>query len=105
MALFADGGLLASKPYASSGNYINKMSNYCKQCPYNVKEKKGESACPFNYLYWNFLIENKQKLSKNPRLGLTYNLLAKKDKDEIEDIKASSRQFLGKINKDYNSYT
>ena len=55
MALFADGGVLGSKPYAASGAYINKMSNYCKSCHYKVKEKLGEQACP-NYLYWDFLL-------------------------------------------------
>ena len=75
MVLFADGGLLASKPYAASGNYINKMSNYCKKCQFNVKDKLGDSACPFNYLYWNFLDHNKQKLKNNPRMTMIYRLL------------------------------
>ena len=52
MSLFADGGVFVTKPYASSGSYINKMSNYCQNCQYNVKEKNGNKACPFNYLYW-----------------------------------------------------
>ncbi|WP_051786236.1 cryptochrome/photolyase family protein [Endozoicomonas numazuensis] len=52
MSQFSDGGLLASKPYAASGNYINKMSDYCKSCHYDVKRKTGEHACPFNSLYW-----------------------------------------------------
>ena len=59
MALFADGGLIASKPYAASGNYINKMSDYCKGCAYNVKERITEDACPFNALYWHFIDRNK----------------------------------------------
>ena len=64
MILFADGGYLASKPYAASGAYINKMSDYCKHCRYDVSKKTGEDACPFNYLYWNFMIENSEKLYK-----------------------------------------
>jgi deoxyribodipyrimidine photolyase-related protein len=54
MILFADGGYLASKPYAAGGSYINKMSDYCKNCSYSVTKKNGLNACPFNYLYWNF---------------------------------------------------
>jgi deoxyribodipyrimidine photolyase-related protein len=55
MVLFADGGIMASKPYAASGAYIQKMSNYCQECSYSVTTKQGQTACPFNYLYWNFL--------------------------------------------------
>ncbi|MEM7465235.1 MAG: cryptochrome/photolyase family protein, partial [Pseudomonadota bacterium] len=66
MSQFADGGLLASKPYAASGNYISKMSNYCDTCRYEVKKKFGENACPFNPLYWDFLSRNESKLRANP---------------------------------------
>ena len=62
MILFADGGVLDSKPYAASGAYINKMSNYCKNCRYRVSKKNGPDACPFNYLYWDFLIRNHDKV-------------------------------------------
>ena len=62
MALFADGGLLASKPYAASGAYINRMSDYCQNCEYDPKMRQGEKACPFNYLYWYFLIVNEERL-------------------------------------------
>lgn len=72
MSQFADGGLLASKPYAASGNYINKMSDYCRGCRYDVKEKTGENACPFNALYWDFLSRNEDELRGNPRLGPVY---------------------------------
>ncbi len=72
MSQFADGGLLASKPYAASGNYINKMSDHCATCRYDVKKKTGEGACPFNPLYWDFLIRNREKLGGNPRLGQSY---------------------------------
>ena len=68
MSQFADGGLLASKPYAASGNYINKMSDYCAACRYDVKEKTSENACPFNALYWDFLARNDDVLRGNPRL-------------------------------------
>ncbi|MFV2053140.1 cryptochrome/photolyase family protein [Aliiroseovarius sp. YM-037] len=72
MSQFADGGLLGSKPYAASGNYINKMSDYCGKCRYDVKQKTGKTACPFNPLYWNFLIRNEKKLRGNPRLAQVY---------------------------------
>ena len=67
MALFADGGYLASKPYSASGTYINKMSNYCNKCSFQVK-KKMEPKHVVNYLYWDFLARNREKLSSNHRL-------------------------------------
>lgn len=97
MVLFADGGLLASKPYAASGAYINKMSNYCKNCHYDVKQKTGEGACPFNYLYWDFLIRNESYLFNNPRLGMSYRTLAKMAPSKRADIEADSQQFLESI--------
>ncbi|MEM8626560.1 MAG: cryptochrome/photolyase family protein [Pseudomonadota bacterium] len=72
MSQFADGGLLASKPYAASGNYINKMSDYCKGCAYSVTKKTEDNSCPFNSLYWDFLDRNAEKLAKNPRMGQMY---------------------------------
>ncbi|GIS40826.1 MAG: hypothetical protein Ct9H90mP13_06720 [Pseudomonadota bacterium] len=93
MALFADGGIMASKPYASSGAYINRMSNYCKDCHYDVKEKIGKKACPFNYLYWNFLDRNREKLSSNPRLGLAYRKLNNMSEDQLSAVKESAQIF------------
>ena len=75
MVLFADGGVLASKPYAAGGSYINKMSNYCGSCRYKVAKKNGPDACPFNYLYWDFLARNR-KLAPNPRVGMMYRTCA-----------------------------
>jgi len=72
MSQFADGGFLGSKPYAASGNYINKMSDHCGSCRYDVKQKTGPGACPFNPLYWDFLVRNEGQLRSNPRLGPTY---------------------------------
>ena len=72
MSQFADGGLLGSKPYAASGNYIHKMSDHCKNCRYDVKQKTGADACPFNPLYWDFLIRNQDKLKSNPRMAQMY---------------------------------
>jgi deoxyribodipyrimidine photolyase-related protein len=72
MSQFADGGVVATKPYTSSANYINNMSNYCKDCFYNHKEKVGAQACPFNSLYWDFHERHRDKLEKNPRIGMVY---------------------------------
>jgi deoxyribodipyrimidine photolyase-related protein len=96
MAIYADGGIVASKPYCASGNYINKMSNFCKNCFYDVKKTTGENACPFNYLYWNFLIKHQDKLKKNARLFYPYANLARKGKEEIDVIKKSAQDFFEK---------
>ncbi|MEM8799551.1 MAG: cryptochrome/photolyase family protein [Pseudomonadota bacterium] len=84
MSQFADGGVLASKPYASSGNYINKMSNYCASCRYKVSVKTGEGACPFNSLYWHFLVRNREKLEKNPRISRVYSTWSRMADDKKE---------------------
>ena len=73
MALFGDGGIVASKPYAASGNYINKMSNYCEHCTYSPKDMIGEKACPFNALYWDFIDRHDDKFRKNPRMHYVYS--------------------------------
>jgi len=73
MTLFGDGGIVASKPYAASGQYINKMSNFCKHCAYDVKEMTSPKACPFNALYWNFLQRHRASFAKNPRLSFMYS--------------------------------
>lgn len=72
MALHADAGLMASKPYAASGKYISKMSNFCKSCSFNPEITIGENACPFNSLYWNFMYKNEEKLKNNQRLQFVY---------------------------------
>jgi deoxyribodipyrimidine photolyase-related protein len=94
MTLFADGGLLGTKPYASSGAYINKMSDYCKSCHYKVKEKSGEQACPFNYLYWDFVARNKDKLSDNQRMSMIYNTYNKMSDEKREAIAHDSKTFI-----------
>jgi deoxyribodipyrimidine photolyase-related protein len=72
MSQYADGGKLGSKPYVSSGAYLNKMSNHCASCAYSVQEKTSETACPFNALYWDFHHRNRAHLEKNPRIGMVY---------------------------------
>ncbi|WP_413285782.1 cryptochrome/photolyase family protein [Vibrio sp. MA40-2] len=94
MILFADGGYLASKPYAAGGGYINKMSNYCKNCHYKISQKTGSDACPFNYLYWDFLQRNQQKLANNPRLSMMYKTYDRMKDEQKTAIKISSEQFL-----------
>ncbi|MCL4149187.1 UNVERIFIED_CONTAM: hypothetical protein GTU68_031954 [Idotea baltica] len=97
MILFADGGYLASKPYAAGGSYINKMSNYCKSCHYSVTKKNGEKACPFNYLYWSFLAENRDKLSNNHRLAMMYNVFDRMSEDKKKAIADDSARFLASL--------
>ena len=97
MILFADGGFLASKPYAAGGAYINKMSNYCRNCKYSVTQKTGDNACPFNYLYWDFLVRNREKLAGNPRIAMMYRTFDKMDDAKKEAIKTDSAKFLASI--------
>ena len=94
MALFADGGLMASKPYAASGAYIDRMSDHCAGCRYRVKEKTGPDACPFNYLYWDFLDRNRATLAGNPRLGVVYRNLDRMAPDRLKAVRDDSRRFL-----------
>lgn len=97
MALYADGGLMATKPYAASGAYINKMSDHCKTCRYKVTAKNGPQACPFNYLYWNFLMENENRLKGNQRLSMIYKTLERMDEDKRAAVRADSARFFARI--------
>jgi deoxyribodipyrimidine photolyase-related protein len=97
MSQFADGGVLGSKPYASSGNYINKMSDYCAGCVYDVKQKTGDKACPFNSLYWDFLVRNEEKLKGNHRLGQVYRTWYKMDEDKRAAYRETAANFLSKL--------
>ncbi len=94
MSQFADGGVLASKPYASSGAYINRMSDYCKSCKYDVKKKIGETACPFNSLYWDFMARHKETFAKNPRMSLAVRNLEKMDALQLKTYRDKARQVL-----------
>jgi len=97
MSQYADGGLLATKPYVSSAAYINKMSNYCSKCSYNYKEKIGPDACPFNSLYWNFFDRHQDKLSKNPRLGIVNSQLKKMNDNQKKEINKKANEYLNNI--------
>lgn len=94
MSQFADGGLLASKPYAASGAYINRMSNYCGSCRYDVKQRTGPDACPFNALYWNFIARNRDKIGQNPRMAQTVRTYDKFSDLERQRIADSAAAFL-----------
>lgn len=94
MALFSDGGCLASKPYAASGAYINKMSDYCKNCHYSVQQKTSAQACPFNYLYWDFLARNRTKLANNHRLAMIYRTYDRLADEKRQAISKDSQRFL-----------
>ncbi|WP_250461167.1 cryptochrome/photolyase family protein [Microbulbifer litoralis] len=94
MSQFADGGLVATKPYVSSGSYINKMGNYCSGCRYDVKEKVGENACPFNSLYWNFLAEKREHFVGNQRMAMMLNLLDKMDPAELDALQQRAKQVI-----------
>lgn len=103
MTLFADGGYLATKPYASSGAYIQKMSNYCIKCSYDVKQKRGDSACPFNYLYWNFLMTHYEKLKSNHRLNMPYKTLDKMSHEQKEIILKEAKKFIESCSNEKNT--
>ena len=94
MSQFADGGIVATKPYVSSGSYINKMSNYCENCHYKVSKKTEEDACPFNSLYWNFLDANQEHFKDNQRMNMMLSLLNKKDKNEMDKIRARAKKII-----------
>jgi deoxyribodipyrimidine photolyase-related protein len=93
MGQYADGGMLASKPYAASANYINKMSDYCKECQYDHKSRVGENACPFNYFYWDFLDRHRQKLSKQGRMSFILKNLDKMTEAELTEIRTQAKSW------------
>ncbi|MEM9602070.1 MAG: cryptochrome/photolyase family protein [Pseudomonadota bacterium] len=97
MSQFGDGGLLGSKPYAAGGNYINKMSDHCKHCRYDVKQKTGPAACPFNALYWDFLARNADMLSSNPRMAQMYRTWHRFAPETQAAYRDSARAFLSQL--------
>jgi len=98
MSQFADGGIVATKPYVSSGSYINKMSAYCKGCHYKVAKKTEDNACPFNALYWNFLDEKRVFFKDNQRMRMMLNLLDKMDRKKLELLKDRAQHIIDNPN-------
>ena len=97
MSQFADGGIVGTKPYVSSAAYIDKMGDYCKTCHYNKKEKTGDSACPFNSLYWHFYERNRTKMERNPRIGMMYKVWDRMDIDKKEAILIHAEHVLDRL--------
>jgi deoxyribodipyrimidine photolyase-related protein len=97
MGLFADGGLLASKPYAASGRYIHRMSDYCRGCRYDVKRRSGPEACPFNALYWDFLARHVALLKGNPRMALMIGQLERIPAEELAAIRETAAAHLAAV--------
>lgn len=94
MSQFADGGITGTKPYCSSANYINKMSDYCAGCRYDPREKIGPNACPFNSLYWHFHHRHRHLLEKNPRIGMVYRLWDKMNPAQKDEILSQAERLL-----------
>jgi deoxyribodipyrimidine photolyase-related protein len=97
MSQFADGGVIASKPYVSSGAYINRMSDYCKGCSYKVSAKTGEKACPFNLLYWHFLDRHRDRFSNNARMGNMYRTWDRMDAERRETVLEDAEKWLARL--------
>ncbi len=97
MSQFGDGGVVGSKPYVSSGAYIDRMSNYCGGCHYKVKEKSGEKACPFNLLYWHFLNRHRDRFAPNPRMAQMYRTWDKMDAGHRARVLADGDALLARL--------
>lgn len=100
MGLNADGGQLATKPYIASANYINKMSDYCAGCHFNPKARTGAEACPFNTLYWNFLITHEKALKANPRIGPAILGVNRLSTAERQTLQHQAAQWLTRLNQE-----
>ncbi|MGA0817407.1 MAG: cryptochrome/photolyase family protein [Schleiferiaceae bacterium] len=98
MSQFADGGIVGTKPYVSSGAYLHKQGNHCAACPYSVAEKTGANACPFNSLYWHFYARNRALLERNPRVGMVYRTWDKMKPDHREALLRQAEFNLQRIN-------
>jgi deoxyribodipyrimidine photolyase-related protein len=94
MAIHADGGVMASKPYAASGAYINRMSDYCRGCHYDVAESTGARACPFNALYWDFIARHAERFAGNPRMAMPLRSWAKMAPAKQAALRAQAAAFL-----------
>jgi len=94
MALYADGGVMASKPYAASAAYINRMGDYCRGCAHDAKDAVGPRACPFNFLYWDFIARHAEEFARNPRMAMPVMGLRKLKPEKLAAMRAKAREFL-----------
>ena len=97
MAIWADGGIMASKPYAASGAYINRMSDHCRGCAHDVKAQTGPRACPFNFLYWDFIARNAGHFEGNARMAMPLSTLRKMAPGKLAAMREEARRFLGAL--------
>lgn len=97
LSLYADGGLVASKPYPASASFINRMSDYCGQCRYDHRAAVGDDACPFNSLYWDFLARHAERFGKNPRMNLAMSQLRRKDPQELKDLRRQANRWRDRL--------
>ena len=97
MSQFADGGVVGSKPYVSSGAYIDRMSDYCGGCHYRVADKTGARACPFNLLYWDFLVRHRDRFARNPRMGPMYRTWDRMSEGHRTQVRAEAEEFLTRL--------
>ncbi len=97
MSQFADGGILGSKPYAGGGAYINRMSDHCGKCAFDVKQRTGPDACPFNALYWDFLARHRETLGGNHRLLRMYDNWDRFSPERQAETRASAATFLATL--------
>jgi deoxyribodipyrimidine photolyase-related protein len=94
MALYADGGVMASKPYAASAAYINRMGDYCRGCAHDPKDATGPRACPFNFLYWDFIARHAEDFARNPRMAMPVMGLRKLKPEKLAAMRAKAQAFL-----------
>jgi deoxyribodipyrimidine photolyase-related protein len=97
MSQFADGGVVGSKPYVSSGAYIDRMSDYCGGCHYRVQDKAGDRACPFNLLYWHFLNRHRERFERNPRMAQIYRTWDRMETGHRARVLTGADDFLARL--------
>ncbi len=97
MSQFADGGIIASKPYCASGQYIKRMSDHCAGCHYDVGARSGPDACPFNSLYWDFMLRHRERLARNPRVAMLYRNWDRMDRQRRSAILATAARNLERL--------
>lgn len=97
MSQYADGGIVGTKPYVSSAAYINRMSDHCSGCHYDHKKKTGDRSCPFNSLYWQFYDRNRDKLQRNPRIGMMYRTWDKMNPSTKKSMLTQASRYLDEI--------